>query len=186
MMEKHKLGMALFLLSEVFFFALLILAYVFFNYGGAPTGGPSAASSLAPSTSAIFTVFLLGSSGTLWLAERSLVRQRNAGMRLWLLVTIVFGAVFLIGQGSEYLLLIGENVTIGRNLFGSTFFTLTGFHGLHVFSGLVAMAILLGLAQAGRIVGPHATALETVGWYWHFVDVVWIVIFTIIYLVPLL
>jgi heme/copper-type cytochrome/quinol oxidase subunit 3 len=82
-------------------------------------------------------------------------------MRLWLLVTIVFGAVFLIGQGSEYLLLIGENVTISRNLFGSTFFTLTGFHGLHFFSGLVAMAILLGLAQAGRIVGPHAIALET-------------------------
>jgi heme/copper-type cytochrome/quinol oxidase subunit 3 len=103
-------------------------------------------------------------------------------VRLWLLVTVVLGAVFLIGQGWEYLRLIGENVTISRNLFGSTFFTLTGFHGLHVFSGLVALAILCGLAAAGWFAGPHSIALETVGWYWHFVDVVWIVIFSIIYL----
>jgi heme/copper-type cytochrome/quinol oxidase subunit 3 len=182
MIEKHKMGMALFLLSEVFFFALLILAYIFFN----GTGGSGQSESLAPATAAIFTVFLLGSSGTLWLAERSLAREHTGGLRLWLLITIVLGAIFLIGQGREYALLIGENVTISSSLFGSSFFTLTGFHGLHVFSGLVALAIVLLLALRQPAAHAHATALETIGWYWHFVDVVWIVIFTIIYLLPLL
>jgi heme/copper-type cytochrome/quinol oxidase subunit 3 len=184
MIEKNKLGMVLFIASESFFFAMLILAYVY--YHGASADGPNAASSLAPATAAIFTVFLLSSSVTLWLAERSMVRENQAGMRLWLLVTVVFGAVFLIGQGREYLHLIDENVTIGRNLFGSTFFTLTGFHGLHVFSGLVALAILFGLALAGWFKGQHSVAVEAVGWYWHFVDAVWVVIFTIIYMWPLL
>jgi heme/copper-type cytochrome/quinol oxidase subunit 3 len=181
MIEKHKLGMGLFLLSEIFFFALLILAYVFFN------GSVSEqATSLAPATAAIFTVFLLGSSGTLWLAERSMAREQPGGLRLWLLITIVLGAIFLFGQVREYALLIGENVTISSSLFGSSFFTLTGFHGLHVFSGLVALAIVLLLALRQPVAGTHSIALETIGWYWHFVDVVWIVIFTIIYLVPLL
>ena len=180
MIEKNKLGMLLFLASEAFFFALLILAYVY--YRGASAEGPNAATSLDVATASIFTVFLLGSSGTLWLAERNMAQERPAGMRLWLLVTIVFGAVFLIGQGREYLHLFSENVTISRNLFGTTFFTLTGFHGLHVFSGLVALTILFGLTLAGWFKGPHAVAIEAVGWYWHFVDVVWIVIFSIIYL----
>jgi heme/copper-type cytochrome/quinol oxidase subunit 3 len=182
MIEKHKLGMGLFLLSEVFFFALLILAYIFFNASGAS----EQARSLTPATAAIFTVFLLGSSGTLWLAERSMAREQPGGLRLWLLVTIVLGAIFLIGQGREYALLIGENVTISSSLFGSSFFTLTGFHGLHVFSGLVALAIVLLLALRQPAAGTHSIALETIGWYWHFVDVVWIVIFTIIYLLPML
>ena len=184
MIEKTKLGMLLFLASETFFFAILILAYVY--YRGASVDGPNAATSLDVATASIFTVFLLGSSGTLWLAERDMARQRPTGMRLWLLVTVGFGAIFLLGQGWEYLRLIAENVTINRNLFGTTFFTLTGFHGLHVFSGLVALAILLGLALAGWFDGPHAVAIEAVGWYWHFVDVVWIVIFSIIYLWPLI
>jgi heme/copper-type cytochrome/quinol oxidase subunit 3 len=183
MIEKHKLGMAMFLLSETFFFAVLILVYV--TYRGAAPDGPTAASSLNVASAAIFTAFLLGSSGTLWLAEQSQARERPAQMRLWLLVTVVLGATFLIGQGWEYLTLIGENVTIARNLFGSTFFTLTGFHGLHVFSGVVALAILFALARSGWLDGPHAIALETVGWYWHFVDVVWIIIFSIIYIWPL-
>ncbi len=185
MMERNKLGMALFILSEVFFFSMLILAYVYYNYR-VPIEGPTAASSLNPGLAAIFTVFLLSSSVTLWLAERRLARKSQSGMRLWLLVTVVFGAIFLIGQGWEYIQLFDEGVTIDRNLFGTTFFTLTGFHGLHVFSGLIALAILFGLAMAGWFQGPHSVAIEAVGWYWHFVDVVWIVIFSLIYVVPFL
>jgi heme/copper-type cytochrome/quinol oxidase subunit 3 len=184
MIEKNKLGMALFLGSETFFFAVLILAYI--TYRGSADGGPTAADSLDVASAGIFTIFLLASSVTLWLAERSLARERHAGMRRWLLATVVLGAIFLVGQGWEYARLIEDNVTIGRNLFGSTFFTLTGFHGFHVFSGLVALATLFGLAQAGWFNRPHSVAIETVGWYWHFVDVVWVVIFTIIYLWPLL
>jgi heme/copper-type cytochrome/quinol oxidase subunit 3 len=185
MTEKNKLGMSLFLASEAFFFGALILAYIYYNYSPVLPPGPNAANSLAPLTAGIFTLFLLASSGTLWLAERSIARQNQSGMRLWLLATVVLGAIFLIGQGREYLHLIGDNVTISRNLFGTTFFTLTGFHGLHVFSGLIALAILSGLALAGAFRGPHSVAVETVGLYWHFVDVVWIVIFAIVYLRPL-
>ena len=183
MMEKTKLGMIAFLASEAFFFGALILAYIYYNAG--PITGPNAANSLDPLTAGIFTLCLIASSGTLWLAERNIAQRNQSGVRLWLLATVVLGAIFLLGQGREYLHLIGENVTISRNLFGTTFFTLTGFHGLHVFSGLVALAILAGLALAGAFQGPHSIAVETIGIYWHFVDVVWIVIFAIIYLWPL-
>jgi heme/copper-type cytochrome/quinol oxidase subunit 3 len=182
MMEKTKLGMITFLASEAFFFGALILAYIYYNAG--PITGPTAASSLDPLTAGIFTLCLIASSGTFWLAERNMAQRNQSGVRLWLLATVVLGLIFLLGQGREYLHLIGENVTISRNLFGTTFFTLTGFHGLHVFSGLVALAILSGLALAGAFRGPHSIAVETIGIYWHFVDVVWIIIFAIIYLWP--
>ena len=103
-------------------------------------------------------------------------------MRLSLFATVLLGAIFLYGQGREYQRLISQNVTISRNLFGSTFFTLTGFHGLHVFMGLVAITILFGLALAGTFKKPHSVAIEAISLYWHFVDVVWIVIFATVYL----
>jgi heme/copper-type cytochrome/quinol oxidase subunit 3 len=184
MIEKSKLGMFCFLASEALFFATLIMAYVY--YRGSAADGPSAANSLEPATAGIYTALLLSSSLTMWRAEKSVERQRHGWLRLWLLATVVLGAAFLVGQGREYLRLIAQNVTIDRNLFGTTFFTLTGFHGLHVFSGLVALLVLFGLALAGDFKGPRAVGLEAVGWYWHFVDLVWIVIFGIVYLWPLL
>ena len=102
-------------------------------------------------------------------------------MFAWLLATVGLGAVFLCGQGREYAQLLREHVTISRNLFGTTFFTLTGFHGLHVLIGLVALAILLGLALAGGFKDPRAPGVGAVGLYWHFVDAVWIVIFAVVY-----
>jgi heme/copper-type cytochrome/quinol oxidase subunit 3 len=100
-----------------------------------------------------------------------------------LLATIVLGAVFLFGQGKEYLRLIDQHVTISRDVFSSAFFTLTGFHGFHVFVGLVVLLIMLGLAQAGDFRGgAHLDAVDTASWYWHFVDAVWVVIFSVVYL----
>src|SRR5919199_397766 len=98
MMEKNKLGMITFLASEAFFFGALILAYIYYNYGSVLPPGPNAANSLAPLTAGIFTLFLLASSGTLWLAERSIARRNQSGVRLWLVATVVLGAIFLIGQ----------------------------------------------------------------------------------------
>ena len=184
MMEKNRMGMLLFLASELAFFGTLIMAYIYYN--GGPIEGPTAATSLRPGLAGLFTVALLLSSGTLWLAERSIARRNQTGLRLWLLATVVLGAIFLVGQVWEYLQLIREEVTIDRNLFGTTFFTLTGFHGFHVFSGVVALAVLLGLAFRGVFRGPHSVAVETIGLYWHFVDVVWIVIFLLIYVWPFL
>ncbi len=181
MRNKNLLGMGAFLFAEANFFLILILAYVYFHVQ--PINGPTARTSLDPARTAIYTVFLLASSVTLWLAGRSL---KGSGARIWLLVTIVFGAVFLVGQGTEYARLLGQNVSISSNVFGSSFFTLTGFHGLHVLSGLIALTILFGFAVAGGPQGLRPAAFETISLYWHFVDAVWIVIFSVVYLWALL
>ena len=130
----------------------------------------------------IYTICLLASSVTIWWAGHSLKRGNQTMVRLALLATVILGAIFLFGQGQEYARLLGENVTVSRNLFGSTFFTLTGFHGFHGFMGLVAITILFGLAIGGWFRGPHSVALEAISLYWHFVDVIWIVIFATVYL----
>lgn len=179
-MNKNKLGMILFIGSEAVFFTLLILAYVFFR--GSSSSGPTAASSLDPLTTGLFSLFLFASSFTVWRAEKSLARSHPGQLRGWLLATLGLGLVFLLGQGLEWSHLFNQGATISRNLFGTTFFTLTGFHGLHVFIGLVALGIVLGLAQAGEFKSGPSAALESVALYWHFVDVVWVVIFTVVYL----
>jgi heme/copper-type cytochrome/quinol oxidase subunit 3 len=178
-MEKSKLGVCLLLASEANFFLLLILAYVY--YHGVSGPGPTAVKSLEPGRAAVNTVFLLASSATILGAERSLGGRRSR-LCAWLSTTIALGALFLVGQGREYARLITRDVTISRDLFGSTFFTLTGLHGLHVFAGLVALAILLGLALAGDFDDKRPAAVGAVALYWHFVDAVWIVIFCVVYL----
>jgi heme/copper-type cytochrome/quinol oxidase subunit 3 len=184
MLERNKLGMLLFLGSEVAFFGALILAYVY--YYRAYADGPNAVTHLNALLTGIFTICLLLSSLTLWRAQKSAEHDNRAGLRAWLLATFVLGAIFLAGQAWEYALLLREGVTISRNLFATTFFTLTGMHGLHVFSGLVALLILFGLALAGSLTPRRSVAVATVELYWHFVDVVWIIIFGIVYLWPLL
>ena len=180
--ESNTLGMLLFLVNEAVFFALLIIAYI--NYRNSVTSGPNAANSLEPLTTSIFTAALLASSFTVWRADKSLEKRNHTGMLLWLVATIVLGLVFLIGQGSEYLRLLTNNVTVSRNLFGTTFFTLTGFHGFHVFVGLIMLSILAGIAATGRFKGPRSGALSAISLYWHFVDIVWIFLFPLWYLIP--
>jgi heme/copper-type cytochrome/quinol oxidase subunit 3 len=99
-----------------------------------------------------------------------------------LLTTFALGAVFLVGQGLEYAALLRSDVTISRDLFGTTFFTLTGFHGLHVFIGLLMISLLTGITLRGRRGQPRPGAVEAVSIYWHFVDAVWVVIFSVVYL----
>ncbi len=180
MIDKNKLAMLLFIASETIFFALLILAYV--AYHRTAGSGPTAASALDPVKTGIFSLFLLSSSFTMHRATASARTGRGGRQRGWLAATIALGGVFLVGQGLEYASLIRRDVTISRDLFGTTFFTLTGFHGLHVFLGLVMLAILLGLGVAHPGEEPRATAVEAIAVYWHFVDAVWVVIFSVVYL----
>jgi len=177
--DINRFAMLLFLLSETAFFAFLIIAYVYFH--NAVTSGPDAANSLDPWKSGIYTVFLLTSSFTVWRAEKCYSRGRRGAFLKWLLVTILLGAVFLFGQGREYLHLYRGNVTVNRNVFGTAFFTLTGFHGLHVLLGLIALAVLFGLALADSRCS-QSSAVRTIATYWHFVDWVWVVIFSVVYL----
>jgi len=177
MKQGAVLGMILFIASESIFFLLLVLAYVNFH----KTTGQEAAAMLDPVKTGLFSIALISSSFTLWMAEKS--RPKNKGLfRLWLFATVVLGAIFLTGQMMEYGKLITHKLTISRDLFGSTFFTLTGFHGLHVFIGLVLLSVLLGLALKGRQNEPPEPGVQSVAIYWHFVDAVWIVIFSIVYL----
>jgi heme/copper-type cytochrome/quinol oxidase subunit 3 len=102
----------------------------------------------------------------------------------WLAATIVLGGIFIAGQGLEYWHLFRSGVSVSSNLFATTFFTLTGFHGLHVCVGLIALLILLGLALAGDSKTKPWPGLEAVGLYWHFVDVVWVVVLSVVYILP--
>ena len=107
-------------------------------------------------------------------------------MKAWLAGTILLGSIFIVGQGLEYWTLFQRGVTVGLDLFATTFFTLTGFHGLHVCVGLIALMIVLGVAFARAFRKGQLPALGPVGLYWHFVDVVWVLVFSIVYLWPLI
>ncbi|MGH7778740.1 MAG: cytochrome c oxidase subunit 3 [Candidatus Binataceae bacterium] len=181
-MPKAKLAVGLFILSEANFFLLLIIAYVY--YHAYPGPGPTAANALNPLRTGLFSILLFASSATMILAARSYRARARRATLTWLIVTVVLGTLFLLGQALEYTGLYEHGVMVNRNLFATTFFTLTGFHGLHVFIGLVAIAIVAGLAASNRLAGSarEADAFEAVGIYWHFVDAVWVVIFSIVYL----
>ncbi|MEQ9619550.1 MAG: heme-copper oxidase subunit III [Deltaproteobacteria bacterium] len=179
-MANNLMLVKFFIASESIFFIMLILAYV--NFHGSVTDGPTAKSSLNPYVTGIFSLFLLASSFTVWLAGKNLRNKNHRMMKFWILATILLGATFIFGQGLEWAGLIDKNITISRNVFGTTFFTLTGFHGFHVCVGLLMLTLLLGLAMFGDFKGPRSDAVECVSLYWHFVDGVWIVVFSVIYL----
>jgi heme/copper-type cytochrome/quinol oxidase subunit 3 len=132
-----------------------------------------------------FSVCLFASSFTVWRAEKALHHGQNASMIMWLSLTITLGLTFIAGQGIEYANLMGSGIRIDTNLFTTTFFTLTGFHGIHVIVGLLMLLIVLGLAMAGDYLAkPPPAALAMVSVYWHFVDVVWVLVLTTAYILP--
>jgi cytochrome c oxidase subunit I len=163
--------------SETIFFAMLITAFIAYNvysFGGGP--GP-----LDVRRTAVFTVALLASSGSMMMAERSLKNSRAAA-GWWLALTIALGVTFLCGQAWEYSELISSGVVVDASLFATTFFTLTGFHGLHVLVGLVVLSVLFWMRRDGGLGRKEGTVIRAAGYYWHFVDVVWIFVFSIVYL----
>jgi heme/copper-type cytochrome/quinol oxidase subunit 3 len=175
-LSTTMLGVLAFISSEVFFFGSLIAAYV--DYRTRSPGGPGPGD-LDVGRTALFSVALFASSATIYLAERRLERDDRRGFTVWWVVTIALGLLFLFGQGTEYLRLYRDGVGIDRNLFTSAFYTLTGFHGLHVVIGLVALATVL----TTRFTHNAARAVSA---YWHFVDGVWVVVFSVVYLWNLL
>ena len=177
--NKIRVGILLFIGSEAVFFVFLITAYIY--YHGSVIGGPTPHSSLDVLTTGFYTIVLLSSSLTVYFAERAF-RNRGRSFRIWLGITIACGLVFLYGEISEYLKMLHHDVSISRNLFGSTYFTLTGFHAIHVTVGLVLLSILLLLSFSGRLRKKQEIAVESISYYWHFVDVVWVFVFSVVYL----
>jgi cytochrome c oxidase subunit 3/cytochrome o ubiquinol oxidase subunit 3 len=180
-----KLGMWMFLSSEALFFGAFISTY--FLYRGRDAtfkGGPTPNELFdIPFTSATSFILLM-SSLTMVLALAAIQRGDHRRLRIWLLATAMFGLTFIAGQVYEFTEFHREGLTLSSNLFGTTFFVLTGLHGAHVTVGIFWLLSLWSRSMQGRLRTEQAEAVEIAGLYWHFVDVVWIVIFTAIYLVP--
>ena len=180
-MDNRKLGMWVFLASEAVFFSALITTFVILH--GRSPSGPTAKEVLSLPLVSINTFVLIGSSMALVTALFAAQRHDIRKATMWLIGTIVLGIAFLGGQAFEFTHLANDGVLLSSNLFGATFFTLTGTHGLHVLSGLVWLIILLVQLRRGREVERAAFKIEIAGLYWHFVDLIWILIFTIVYLI---
>jgi cytochrome c oxidase subunit 3 len=131
-----------------------------------------------------FTTILVASSFTCQLGVFAAERGDVFGLRRWYIITLIMGAIFVGGQGNEYLNLISEGITIPSGAFGTVFFLTTGFHGLHVIGGLVAFVFLLLRTRLSKFTPAQATSAIVVSYYWHFVDIVWIGLFGVIYLLP--
>ena len=167
--------------TEAVFFLALIMAFVYmaYNHGFEP----HEVKALDIKSTGVYTLLLSFSSFSFFMTEKSFRNGKNNSLKVWMLITIILGTIFLFGQGKEYLRLIKQQVTLNGSVFGTSFFTLTGFHGLHVFMGLVILSILFGMAVAGDFKKP-STVISAAGIYWHFVDIVWIIVFTIVYVLP--
>ncbi|MGH2724072.1 MAG: cytochrome c oxidase subunit 3 [Actinomycetota bacterium] len=180
-LDNRKLGMWAFLGSECLFFGSLISTYLL--YRGRSEVGPFPHEVYDIPFTSVSSFVLLMSSLTMVLALHALQREDQRRSRVWLLATALLGMTFLGGQVFEFTVFVREGVTITRNLFGSSFFVLTGFHGAHVTVGVLMLLTLFGQSLAGRLPPSRAERVELVGLYWHFVDIVWIVIFTVVYLI---
>lgn len=179
--DNRKLGIWVLLGSEVMFFTSLIVTYIVMR--GRSTSGPLPHEALDVPLTAFNTFVLICSSMTMVTALESIQRGSARVMRYWLIATALLGLTFLGGQAYEFSKLAREGLSLSVNLFGATFFTLTGFHGAHVFAGVVWIVSLLARAFRGGVTPSNHFAVEMVGLYWHFVDLVWIIIFTVVYLI---
>jgi heme/copper-type cytochrome/quinol oxidase subunit 3 len=177
----QKLGMWVFLCSEIMFFTALIGSYIILRWGSA-SEWPDPTKVLNIPVTATNTFILICSSVSMVKAYAAAVHDDQAGLRKWLLITVLGGATFVGVQVYEYLHLIHDGFTPATSVFGSTFYTMTGFHGFHVTCGVIAMAWVTKRAFQGHYTGGRYHGVETVGLYWHFVDLVWIILFTIVYL----
>jgi len=175
---RGTVGMTCLIFAESAIFTIFVVAYLF--YVGKSLTGPTPREVLE--TPIFFTVCLLSSSLTIHLAGKFLERGKRSGfLALWFL-TIVLGGLFLYGTGQEWHRLIYEHgLTISTNLFGTTYYSLVGLHASHVIAGLVMLSIVLFFGLAGRVGPEQAARVDVLSMYWHFVDAVWVVVFTVVY-----
>ena len=175
---RGKVGMACLIIAESAIFTIFVVAYLY--YIGKSLTGPTPGEVLE--TPIFFTVCLLSSSLTIHLASKLLERgKRGAFLALWFL-TIVLGALFMYGTVREWHRLIYEHgLTISTNLFGTTYYSLVGLHATHVTVGLLMLTIVLLFGLAGRVGREQSARIDVLSMYWHFVDAVWVVVFTVVY-----
>ena len=182
--DNRKLLMWLFLASECLFFGGLIGTYLLYRNRTEEIGiGPFPSDVYDIPFTSVSSFVLLMSSVSMVLALAAIQRGDQRQLKIWLMATALLGLTFLAGQAFEFTDFVHKGLTLNTNLFGSTFFVLTGFHGAHVSVGVVILLSLYVMADRGRLTKEKSLNVELVGLYWHFVDVVWIVIFTLVYLI---
>jgi heme/copper-type cytochrome/quinol oxidase subunit 3 len=179
--SNEKMAMWAFLGSECLLFGALISTYLL--YRGHSIVGPYPKDVYDIPFTSVSSFVLLMSSLTMVLALGAIQRRDERRLRVWLLATALLGATFIAGQIYEFTSFVHQGLTIHTNLFGSSFFVMTGFHGVHVTLGIVMLLTLWGMSMRGQLPPEKAETVEIAGLYWHFVDIVWIVIFTVVYLI---
>ncbi len=178
--SRGRVGMYSLIAAETAIFVIFVVAYVYDT--GRSVSGPRPQDVLE--VPILNTVFLLSSSLTIMIAERALRKGAAAAFRAWWGLTILFGAIFLLGTAKEWAKLIThDHLTIATNLFGTTFYSLVGLHASHVIVGLIMLSAVLVFSFMGALRPEHTEKVEVLALYWHFVDAVWVVVFTVVYLV---
>jgi cytochrome c oxidase subunit 3 len=178
--DRGRVAMLSLIAAEAAIFTIFVVAYVF--YLGKSLTGPMPKDVL--SVPIVYTICLLSSSLTIHFAAKSLRRGDVLTFGVLWLATITLGAAFLYGTATEwYRLIYREGFTISTNLFGTTYYSLVGLHGFHVVVGLLSLSIVMAFTLLGSIRSEHAERIDVLSLYWHFVDVVWIVVFTVVYVI---
>ena len=178
--SRGYVAMASLIVAESAIFTIFVVAYLY--YLGRDVAGPTPREVLE--VPILGTICLLSSSFFIYLAEHAIDRGRMGAFKLWWAVTIVLGLIFIIGTGTEwYKLIVHEHLTIATNLFGTTFYSLVGLHASHVIVGLIMLLVTLAFALTGKLNPTHAERVKVLALYWHFVDAVWVVVFTVVYIV---
>jgi cytochrome c oxidase subunit 3 len=175
---RGTVAMACLIIAESAIFTIFVVAYLF--YVGKSLTGPTPSEVLE--VPVFFTICLLSSSLTVHLATKLLERGKSGAFLGWWLLTIILGGLFLFGTGREWHRLIYEHgLTISTNLFGTTYYSLVGLHAFHVTAGLIMLSIVLIFGLLGRVGLEHSRRIGVLAMYWHFVDAVWVVVFTVVY-----
>jgi cytochrome c oxidase subunit 3/cytochrome o ubiquinol oxidase subunit 3 len=178
--SRRKVGVIGLILTESALFTIFVVAYLF--YIGKSATGPYPNQVL--DLPILATICLLSSSLTIVLAEHAFRRGNNRGFQLWWLVTIILAAMFLGATALEWhKLIFRDHLTISTNLFGTTFYSLVGLHASHVIVGLILLVLVFILSLRGHVTRAHAEHVEMLSWYWHFVDAIWIIVFTVVYII---
>ena len=178
--SRRKAAVAWLIVTESAMFTIFVIAYLF--YLGKSLTGPSPAQVLEMPI--ISTLCLLGSSVTIMWAAGAFRGAHTVRFRLWWTLTIGLAAVFLAKTATEwYRLITVHHLTIRTNVFGTTFYALVGLHATHVIVGVTLLTLVLALSLTGKVRQAHAEHVEMISWYWHFVDAVWVVVFTVVYVI---
>ena len=178
--SRGRVGMVSLIAAEAAIFVIFVVAYLF--YSGKSLTGPLPKDVLR--TPVFYTICLLSSSVTIHVAIRAVRRGSVSNFRNWWFGTVALGAAFLYGTAREwYRLIFDEGLTIRTNLFGTTYYSLVGLHSFHVIVGLILLSAVLTFTLLGHVGQGHAYRLDVLSIYWHFVDAVWVVVFTVVYII---